>query len=690
MSCHLVLKDARLVLDMRLNLISTGLLDDEGYINVFAEGKWKLSKNFLVLARGKKENTLYMTHAKVSNGYLGHTSKKGLQILAKREALTGMKKGMPLKSCTYCLDGKQHRASFQHGHAQRKPNVLDVVYSDVCGPMTTCKIFCYLHWRSFQKVWAYALRMKDQVYEVFKQFHDSVERETGRSLKCIRTDNGGEYMGMFRNYCRNNGIRHERSVLKTPQHNGIAERMNRTMLSHAKLPKNQNIEDIRRGDKPDNPKNIQLTWIQFLLHWSTMTGEMNPMILMIQLVILLYINEPVDDDMSDDHTADGIVDDVADEGLEAKHMKSQQPIPTKNIDQDGGEPECYKEALTHDQQDESLKAMHEKMQSLHENHTYNLVNLPKGRIALKNKWVYRLKTEENNSKPSEDVIHTGCIGLVTSLNLEIEQLDVKTTFLHGDLEEEIYMEQPEGFKVKGKKDLVCQLKKSLYGLKQVPRQWYKKFDSFMIEHRYRRTTSNHCAFVKRFDDGEFIILLLYVDDMLIVGQNSDKIRKLKKELSNSFAMKDLGPTKRILSMSISRDRKNRKLRLSQESYVREDKAKPVSTPFPNLFKLSSKQSPTCEKGKENMAMVPYSSVVGSLMYAMICTRPDITHAVGVVSRFLSKPGREHWNSWKWILRYLRGTSKMSLCFGGGKPALIGYTDADMAEILILENLLQDT
>ncbi|CAL2254439.1 unnamed protein product [Prunus armeniaca] len=138
-SCHLVLKDVRHVPDMRLNLISTGLLDDEGYTNVFAEGKWKLSKNSLVLARGKKENTLYMTHAKVSNGYvnalaedsielwhkwLGHMSKKGLQILAKREALTGMKKCMPLKSCTHCLAGKQHRASFQHGHAQRKPNVL--------------------------------------------------------------------------------------------------------------------------------------------------------------------------------------------------------------------------------------------------------------------------------------------------------------------------------------------------------------------------------------------------------------------------------------------------------------------------------------------------------------------------------------------------------------------------------------
>ena len=120
------------------------------------------------------------------------------------------------------------------------------------------------------------------------------------------------------------------------------------------------------------------------------------------------------------------------------------------------------------------------------------------------------------------------LGLAASMNLEIEQLDVKTVFLHGDLEE-IYMEQPEGFTIKSKEHLVCQLKKNLFGLKQAPRQWYKKFDSFMVEHRYDRTASDHCVFVKKFFNGEFIILLLYMDDMLIVGRDIGKIDKLKKK-----------------------------------------------------------------------------------------------------------------------------------------------------------------
>ena len=107
---------------------------------------------------------------------------------------------------------------------------------------------------------------------------------------------------------------------------------------------------------------------------------------------------------------------------------------------------------------------------------------------------------------------------------------MKTDFLHDDLENEIYIEQPEGFTIKSKEHLVCRLKKSLYGLKQALRQWYKKFDSFMVEHGYDRTASDHCVFVKKFSDGEFIILLLYVDNMLIVGRDTGKIDKLKKKV----------------------------------------------------------------------------------------------------------------------------------------------------------------
>ena len=108
-----------------------------------------------------------------------------------------------------------------------------------------------------------------------------------------------------------------------------------------------------------------------------------------------------------------------------------------------------------------------------------------------------------------------------------------------------------------------------------------------------------------------------------------------------------------------------------------DKAKLV-TPLSLHFKLSARQSPSTVEEKEAMRHIPYASAVGSLMYAMVCTRPDIAHAVGLVSRFLSNPGKEHWNAVKWILRYLQGTADLKLCFGSDKPILVGYSDAHMA------------
>ncbi|TYK14965.1 retrovirus-related Pol polyprotein from transposon TNT 1-94 [Cucumis melo var. makuwa] len=249
--------------------------------------------------------------------------------------------------------------------------------------------------------------------------------------------------------------------------------------------------------------------------------------------------------------------------------------------------------------------MKDEMESLHANHTFELVKLPKGKPALRNKWVYRIKQEDHTSKPLVKMSSIRVVlGLAASLDLEVEQMDVKTAFLHGDLDKEIYMEQP------------------------APRQWYKKFELVMGEQGYRKTTSDHCVFVQKFSDDDFVILLLYVDDILIVGRNVSRIDSLKKQLSKSFAMKDLGPAKKVLGIQIVRDKASKKLYMSQEQYI--------------------EKSPSTDKEREDMSKVPYASVVGSLMYAMVCTRLDIAHAVGV------------------------------LTFGDGKPVLIGYTDSDMA------------
>jgi hypothetical protein len=145
-------------------------------------------------------------------------------------------------------------------------------------------------------------------------------------------------------------------------------------------------------------------------------------------------------------------------------------------------------------------------------------------------------------------------------------MDVKITFLHGDLEAKIYMKQLEGFAVKGKKELVCKMKKTLYGLKQLPRMWYQKFDIDMLGLGFRRSKEDHCVYFKLIGD-HLIYLVLYVDNMLLIGNNKDIIQDVKTQLSYKFDMKDLGASNFIFGMEIKRDQKKKKLWLNQRKYV---------------------------------------------------------------------------------------------------------------------------
>ncbi|MCO5606650.1 hypothetical protein L7F22_060838 [Adiantum nelumboides] len=186
-------------------------------------------------------------------------------------------------------------------------------------------------------------------------------------------------------------------------------------------------------------------------------------------------------------------------------------------------------------------------------------------------------------------------------------MDVKTAFLHGDLDEEIYMKQPEGFIIPGKEHLVCKLLRSLYGLKQAPRQWYKKFDTFMLNHGFKRSHVNHCLYTKKAEDESLIVLVLYVDDMLLAGKHKETLNTLKKELNSAFSMKDLGAAENILGMRIKRDRKKRLLFLSQDKYIQKvlerfhmADAKLFGVPLPPHTKLSMLDCPKDDAAKQIM------------------------------------------------------------------------------------------
>jgi len=255
------------------------------------------------------------------------------------------------------------------------------------------------------------------------------------------------------------------------------------------------------------------------------------------------------------------------------------------------DPTNFQGAITSQDRENWMGAMVEEMESLQKNQTWELARLSEGMKAIGCKWVYKRKpavSEKEGEKFKARLVakrfsqkkginydeifspvvrHTfirAVLALVTTWDLHLEQMDVKIAFLHGDLEEQIYMQQPEGFSQPGHEHLVCRLKKSLYGLKQSPRQWYKRFDSYMIQIGYKSCEYDCCVYVKSLDDGSFIFLLLYVDDMLIVAKNLDDVVGLKALLSQEFDMKDLGAAKKILGMEIHRDRSSKKLWLSQQ------------------------------------------------------------------------------------------------------------------------------
>ncbi|KAL0544038.1 hypothetical protein IC582_019149 [Cucumis melo] len=261
-------------------------------------------------------------------------------------------------------------------------------------------------------------------------------------------------------------------------------------------------------------------------------------------------------------------------------------------------------------------------------------------------------------------------------------MDVKTAFLNGNLEESIFMSQPEGFITEGQKQKVCKLNLSIYGLKQASRSWNIRFDTVIKSYSFDQNVDEPCIY-KKINKGKVAFLVLYVDDILLIGNDVGYLTDVKAWLAAKFQMKDLGEAQYVLGIQIIRDRKNKTLALSQATYIDKmlvrysmQNSKKGLLPFRHGVHLSKEQCPKTPQEVEDMRRIPYASVVGSLMYVMLYTRPDICYAVGIVSRYQSNPGLDHWTAVKIILKYLRRTRDYMLVYEAKDLILTGYTDSD--------------
>ncbi|KAJ4744212.1 Transposon Ty1-GR1 Gag-Pol polyprotein [Rhynchospora pubera] len=324
---------------------------------------------------------------------------------------------------------------------------------------------------------------------------------------------------------------------------------------------------------------------------------------------------------------------------------------------------------------EWLKAMESEMQSMYDNKVWTLVDLPNGVKPVENKWIFKRKVDMDGNltiykarlvakgykqihgidyeETFSPVVMFKSIRIMLAIaafyDYEIWQMDVKTAFLNGNLEEDVYMTQPECFVDPKNANKVCKLQRSIYGLKQASRSWNKRFD----------------------------------EEVKKLNFSQSEKEPFKDSLKKVFSMKNLGEAAYILGIKIYRDRSKRMLGLSQDAYI--DKvlqkhnmanSKKGFLPMSHGIYLSKTQGPSTETDREYMKRFKYPSVVGSIMYAMLCTRPDVAHPISVTSRYQANPGMAHWTAVKNILKYLKRTKESILVYGGDQELVVtGYTDA---------------
>ncbi|CAL8078783.1 unnamed protein product, partial [Prunus armeniaca] len=352
--------------------------------------------------------------------------------------------------------------------------------------------------------------------------------------------------------------------------------------------------------------------------------------------------------------------------------------------------------------DESwMKAMKDELNMIEKNDTWELVDRPMDKPVIGVKWVFKTKLNLDGSvqknkarlvakgysqKPGVDYNETFApvarldtirtlIALAAQKGWQLYQLDVKSAFLNGVLEEEVYVDQPEGFVMKGSESKVYKLHKALYGLKQAPRAWYSEIDGYFAECGFTKSQSEATLYVKARCEASILIVSIYVDDIVYTGNDQEMLEDFKKDMKEKYEMTDLGLLHHFLGMVVIQTPTS--IFIHQKKYATTllnrfglSECKPVSIPLVTSEKLSK------DDGSGLASEEQYRRIVGSLLY-LTATRPDIMFAASLLARFMHCPTSKHLGTAKHVLRYVKGTLDYGLEYVKGKGAvLIGYCDSD--------------
>jgi hypothetical protein len=383
--------------------------------------------------------------------------------------------------------------------------------------------------------------------------------------------------------------------------------------------------------------------------------------------------------------------------LESEWHEYAYSAVTRGSDEDHPD---YKETLERWDSDEWAKARDIEMTSLHRMGTFDLVERPKGARLLDSRWVHAVKRDADGEVTryrarlvlrgfaqrygvdfSEVFAHVlrsdtlrVLLALATIHDWDVHTLDVVGAFLNGRVEEEIYMKQVPGYEDGTNK--VLRLIGSLYGLKQAPRIWNETFRKEVVKVGYIQAKSDPSLFT-RITDTEVSILAVYVDD-IAVFTDKNRMPKVKKELMSLFEMRDMGEIRHFLGYRITRDRRKKTTRLTQDTYIR-TLVERAGLSEANATKLPMTAGTQYQRYEGPRIDFPYATHIGGLLYASLGTRPDIAYAVQHLSQFSSNPGPEHIAGVKSLLRYLKGTVDCGITYSGAGHTvaeIVGFSDAD--------------
>ncbi|PIK39827.1 hypothetical protein BSL78_23335 [Apostichopus japonicus] len=662
-----ILENALYVPSFKQNIFSVQAATEKG-----ASVQFKPNAAELVSPEGTKFNIerngrLYYLNNTISNKIASHTLKEWHEILGHcnvkdvlklKDVVEGMNiTGKHELDCGICIEGKMTQYRNREPD-KRACSILELVHCDLAGPIEPIARDDFRYAMSFVDdysglIMVYFLREKSDTLRATEKFLADIAPHG--SVKCIRSDQGGEFVSKaFESLLVKNHIKHEKSAPYSPHQNGTAERAWRSLFEMARC----------------------------LLLQSSCQRHCGLMLLCFQHMF---------------------VTDVTTQDFRKPHLSY---LPAKNPTLVVGYvPKTYQEAITCPASSDWQKAMKDEMSALRENDTFELNPLPEGRKVVGGRWVYAVKLGPNDEEQykaryvakgfsqlpnvdyNETFSPTARISSIRALmqlsiqhNLIVHQMDVKTAYLNAPIDCELYVEQPEGFAVSGKngEKLVCRLKKSLYGLKQSGRNWNSLLHSYFVGESYSQSLVDPCVYTKH-EENDMTIILVWVDDIIITTNRDSILEDVKRGLTSRFKMKDLGEISMFLGMRFICEVDM--IKINQSKYIEKmllkygmKDCKARSTPCEmNVDKVFENPEDQIELTDARL----YREIVGSLIYVMTSTRPDLCYTVTKLAQHMSNPTMAHLTMAKHALRYLKGTIYQSLIYRKSvEPlSLIGFCDS---------------